>query len=308
MTRTQRTPDPAPLASAAPFVRAPLVHSGKVRELYDLGDRLLIVVTDRISAFDFVLRPPIPGKGRVLNSLSRFWFERTRELVPNHMVHADVGRVAHACTDVEPLRGRVMVARRAERIDVECVVRGYLAGGGWRQYEATGRVNGIELPAGIRKNQELPTPIFTPAAKNDVGHDEDISFDEMAARVGIDLAQRLRDLSLALYRHARGFCAERGVILADTKFEFGLVDGEPMLIDELFTPDCSRFWTEDAYELDVEIASLDKEPVRTYLAGSDWDRTSEPPPLPGAVVAETSERYSEILHRLTGRTLREWTE
>lgn len=304
----QRTPSTATLASAAPLVRAPLAHAGKVRELFDLGDRWLMVVTDRISAFDFVLEPPIPDKGRVLTALSRHWFERTAHLVPNHLIHADVDAVADLCDDVEALRGRVMVVRKAQRISVECVVRGWLAGGGWRQYERSGRVNGLELPPGLRKNERLEEPIFTPAAKNDRGHDEDIAFETVQQRVGDETAERLRSLSLSLYGFARDVCAERGILLADTKFEFGFVEGRLIAIDEMFTPDCSRFWDVESHRLEGDIDSLDKEPVRTWLASSSWDRQEPPPePLPEHVVASTTRRYREILQRITGRTLEEST-
>jgi len=290
------------LATAEGLVRAPLVRKGKVRELYDLGEHLLIVVTDRISAFDYVLEPPIPDKGRVLNGLSAFWFERTRDIQKNHFLHADASRLGDA-VDRERLAGRVTVARKARRIDVECVVRGYITGGGWRQYRETGRVNGIGLPKGLRKNDRLPEPIFTPAAKNDAGHDEDITFDELVRRAGRELAEELRARSLRLYEYGRKCCEERGIILADCKFEFGWIDGELTLIDELFTPDSSRFWAMDKYALDVEIDSMDKEPVRAHLAASDWDRASPPPPLPPDVVAATTARYREIYRRIIGTDL-----
>jgi phosphoribosylaminoimidazole-succinocarboxamide synthase len=288
------------LYTAEAYVRAPLVRKGKVRELYDLGEHLLIVVTDRISAFDHVLEPAVPDKGRVLNGLSAFWFDRTRHLQPNHVVHTDSYRLGDAVTDAGRLAGRVMAARKAQRIDIECVVRGYITGGGWRQYAATGEVNGIRLPAGLRKNDRLPDPIFTPAGKNDAGHDEDISFEEMARRIGRELAEELRERSLRLYAFGRDFCADRGVILADCKFEFGLIDGEIVLIDELFTPDSARFWAVEKYALDIDIDSMDKEPVRAHLAASGWDRNSPPPPLPPDVIAATSARYREIYRRLTG--------
>lgn len=287
------------LATAEGLVNAPLLHKGKVRELYDLGEHLLIVVTDRISAFDYVLAPPVPGKGKVLNGLSAFWFERTADLQPNHVVHTDVERLGDLVKEPDKLAGRIMVCRKAKRIDIECVVRGYITGGGWRQYQTGGAVNGIALPAGLRKNAKLDEPLFTPAGKNDVGHDEEISFEEMARRVGRELAEELRLRSLRLYEAGRDYCASRGIILADCKFEFGLLDGEVILIDELFTPDSSRFWAEEKYGLDIEIDSMDKEPVRTYLLHSDWDRSSPPPRLPDAVVSETSARYAEIYRRLT---------
>ncbi|MBN2982130.1 phosphoribosylaminoimidazolesuccinocarboxamide synthase [Cohnella algarum] len=287
------------LSTAAGLVNAPLIHKGKVRELYDLGEHLLIVVTDRISAFDYVLDPPVPDKGRVLNELSAHWFALAAKIQPNHIVHTDVAKLGGLVSDPDKLKGRIMVSRKAQRIDIECVVRGYITGGGWRQYQATGEVNGIKLPEGLRKNGKLERPIFTPAGKNDVGHDEDIPFDEMARRIGKELAENLRDRSLKLYEFGRDYCAERGIILADCKFEFGLVGGEVILIDELFTPDSSRFWAEEKYALDVEIDSMDKEPVRSYLAGSDWDKNSPPPRLPDEVVKATTERYRDIYRRLT---------
>jgi len=287
------------LATAEGLVKAPLLHKGKVRELYDLGEHLLIVVTDRISAFDYVLDPPVPGKGSVLNGLSAYWFEQTAGFQPNHVVHTDVALLGDLVTEPEKLAGRIMVSRKAKRVDIECVVRGYITGGGWRQYQGNGEVNGIALPEGLRKNSKLEQPIFTPAGKNDVGHDEDIPFEEMARRVGSELAAALRERSLKLYEFGRDYCAERGIILADCKFEFGLIDGEIILIDELFTPDSSRFWAKENYKLDAEIDSMDKEPVRAYLAGSDWDKNSPPPALPAEVVAATTSRYEDIARRLT---------
>lgn len=287
------------IASAEAFVKVPLMYKGKVRELYDLGEQYLIVVTDRISAFDYVLDPAVPEKGNVLNQLSKFWFEKTSSILPNHMIHCDVDKLEEVLADAEPLNKRAMLTKKAQRIDIECVVRGYITGGGWRQYEKTQAVNGIALPAGLRKNERLPEPIFTPAAKNDVGHDEDIPFATMQEMIGEELALKLREKSLELYEFARHYCEERGIILADCKFEFGLIDGELILIDEIFTPDCSRFWAKENYALDVEIDSMDKEPVRTYLAQSDWDKNSKPDPLPNHVVEETTKRYVDILNRLT---------
>lgn len=293
------------ISTAAELVNAPLLYKGKVRELYDLGEFFLIVVTDRISAFDYVLEPAVPDKGNVLNRLSAFWFDKTRHLLENHVIHTDVDRLGDVVPEEhrEALRNRIMVTRKAERIDIECVVRGYVTGGGWRQYEQTGAINGIRLPEGLRKNAKLAEPIFTPAAKNDVGHDEDISFAEMADQVGRELAEQLRDRSLEMYAFARDYCEERGILLADCKLEFGLVDGKLILIDEMFTPDASRFWAKENYALDIEIDSMDKEPVRTYLAGSDWDKNSRPDPLPAQVVDETTRRYRDIYRRLTGAEL-----
>ncbi|MNO31392.1 Phosphoribosylaminoimidazole-succinocarboxamide synthase [compost metagenome] len=291
------------VSTAVELINAPLLYKGKVRELYDLGENVLIVVTDRISAFDYVLDPAVPEKGNVLNRLSAFWFGKTKELMENHVVHIDVDLLGDIVKDKEALRNRVMVVRKAERIDIECVVRGCITGGGWRQYQETGKVNGIELPKNLRKNALLAQPIFTPAAKNDVGHDEDIPFEKMQELIGADLALELQEKSLKLFAFAREYCAERGIILADCKFEFGLLDGKVILIDEIFTPDASRFWAKDKYALDIEIDSMDKEPVRTYLSASSWDKNSKPDPLPLEVVEETTRRYLDIYHRLTGKSL-----
>ncbi|MCM3128206.1 phosphoribosylaminoimidazolesuccinocarboxamide synthase [Paenibacillus provencensis] len=287
------------LSTAAELINAPLLYKGKVRELYDLGEHFLIVVTDRISAFDYVLEPAVPEKGNVLNTVSAFWFDQTKGWMPNHVVHTNVDELGDIVLDKEALRNRIMVTKKAERIDIECVVRGYITGGGWRQYQSSGTVNGIKLPEGLRKNAKLDKPIFTPAAKNDVGHDEDISMEQMKAAVGEKLALELEVKSLQLYEFARDYCEQRGIILADCKFEFGMVDGEVILIDEIFTPDASRFWAKEKYALDIEIDSMDKEPVRAYLASTDWDKNSQPEPLPGHVVEETSRRYKEIKDRLT---------
>lgn len=289
------------VSTAVELVDAPLLYKGKVRELYDLGEHTLIVVTDRISAFDYVLEPAVPEKGNVLNRLSAFWFDQTRELMDNHVVHTDVERLGPIAKDKTLLKDRIMVVRKAKRIDIECVVRGYITGGGWKQYRASGEVNGIKLPEGMRKNEAFPEPIFTPAAKNDVGHDEDISMDQMKAMIGEELALELQEKSLKLYGFARDYCAERGIILADCKFEFGILDGRVILIDEIFTPDCSRFWAKEKYALDIEIDSMDKQPVRTYLASTTWDQNSQPDPLPADVVEETTRRYQDIYHRLTER-------
>jgi phosphoribosylaminoimidazole-succinocarboxamide synthase len=291
------------METARPYVNAPLAYKGKVREMYDLGDHYLIAVTDRISAFDHILQPPVPDKGNVLNLISKFWFEQIAPIHPHHVVHCDVTRLEGIVTDMERMKHRVMVAKKAERIDVECVVRGYVTGGGWRQYARSGTINGIKLSPGLRKNERLPEPIFTPAAKNDVGHDEDITIGQMKDRFGAELTEQLMERSLALYRFAHDYCEQRGIILADTKFEFGLLDGEIILIDEIFTPDSSRYWSVDRYALDAEIDSMDKEPVRTYLANSGWDKESAPPPLPPSIVEETAARYRDILRRLTGISL-----
>ncbi|NEW09420.1 phosphoribosylaminoimidazolesuccinocarboxamide synthase [Paenibacillus sp. SYP-B3998] len=289
------------LDSATELVKAPLVHKGKVRELYDLGENFLIVVTDRISAFDYILKPGVPDKGYVLNALSKYWFGVTSGYMNNHIVHADVEQLHDVIPDAaarELLKERILVAKKAERISIECVVRGYITGNGWRQYEQTGEINGRKLPDGLRKNERLEMPIFTPAAKNDVGHDEDISVQQMCELVGEELTYELQEKSIMLYTIAHAICEQKGIILADTKFEFGFYAGELIIIDEIFTPDSSRYWPQEKYALDIEIDSMDKEPVRTYLAGSGWDKNSEPDELPASVVEETASRYKEILHRL----------
>ncbi|MFD0710721.1 phosphoribosylaminoimidazolesuccinocarboxamide synthase [Paenibacillus sp. GCM10027626] len=286
------------LTTAARLIKSPLLYKGKVRELYDLGEHMLIVVTDRISAYDYVLEPAVPGKGIILNQMSLAWFELSKQIMPNHIVHTDIDQLGPLVEDKDALRNRIMVVKKAERLPVECVVRGYLAGDGWRQYAATGMINGHKLPAGLRKNERLGNPIFTPAKKNDVGHDENISFAEMSGWLGEELTRQLETLSLALYQLGNEYCEQRGILLADTKFEFGRVGDDIVLIDELFTPDSSRFWHKDKYALDIEIESLDKEPVRKYLAGSGWDRNSPPAPLPAPVVAATAERYKEIAELL----------
>lgn len=289
------------LESAVEMINAPLVHKGKVRELYDLGEHFLIVVTDRISAFDYMLKPGIPDKGYVLNALSKYWFGVTSGYMSNHIVHTDVEKlhaIIPSAEDREFLKERIIVAKKADRISIECVVRGYITGNGWRQYEKTGEINGRKLPEGLRKNERLQDPIFTPAAKNDVGHDEDISVEQMIDLVGEELTYALQERSIMLYTLAHSICEQKGIILADTKFEFGFYAGELIIIDEIFTPDSSRYWSQDKYALDIEIDSMDKEPVRTYLAGSGWDKNSEPDELPASVVEETSNRYKEILHRL----------
>jgi len=292
MTRTA-------LMTAVDLVKAPLMYKGKVRELYDLGnDQMLIVVTDRISAFDHVLEPGVPDKGNVLNLITRAWFEVTEQFMQNHMIHCDVDQLGDIIVDKEVLRHRIMVTRKATRIPVECVVRGYVTGGGWRQYQETGKINGHEIPAGLRKNERLPHPIFTPAKKNDVGHDEDITIAEMEAWLGERLTAQLAEKSIMLYVLAHAYCEDRGIVLADTKLEFGFIDDEILLIDEIFTPDSSRFWAINKYDLDIEIDSMDKEPVRTFLANSNWDKNSQPDPLPAEVVEETAQRYTQILHAL----------
>jgi phosphoribosylaminoimidazole-succinocarboxamide synthase len=283
-----------------------LFRRGKVRDTYDLGDKLLMVATDRVSAFDVVLPDAVADKGRVLTQLSCFWFDRTRNVVPNHLISSDVDDLPEEVGVArEVLRGRSMIVHKAERIDIECVVRGYLAGSGWAEYRRSGTVCEAPLPGGLVESAKLPEPIFTPAAKNDVGHDENISFARMRDIVGADMAQHLRDASLALYRHAEEHARSRGIIIADTKFEFGIVDGRLTVIDELLTPDSSRFWDAASYEPGRSQASFDKQPLRDWLEQSGWDKNPPSPPLPAAVIEETAARYRAAYERITGQELPE---
>ena len=276
------------------------VRRGKVRDIYDLGDRLLLVSTDRISAFDWVLPTGIPDKGRVLTQLSRFWFDRLG--VPNHMLSCDVDQFdLPAEVDREPLAGRAMLVRKTAVVPVECVVRGYLSGSGWKEYQASGTVCGIRLPAGLTESDPLPEPIFTPATKAEVGeHDENITFERMCDEVGRELAEELRRRSLDLYARGAEYARGRGIIIADTKFEFGQVDGELLVIDEVMTPDSSRFWPADQYQPGRGQPSFDKQFVRDWLTTSGWDRNSPPPELPPDVVANTRAKYIEAFEQLTG--------
>ncbi len=282
----------------------PLYRRGKVRDVYDLGDRLLIVTTDRLSAFDWVLPTPIPDRGKVLTQLSAFWFSRTAHLVPNHLLTTDLQAIAAAIGEppdaLQELVDRVMLVWRAERIPFECVVRGYLVGSGWRDYVRTGAVCGIQLPRGLREGERLPEPIFTPATKNEAGHDENVPFDVVAQTVGEELAGALREVSLRLYRFLHNFAYERGFILADTKFEFGRWRGQLVLIDELGTPDSSRYWDREAYEERGVMASFDKQFVRDYLERVGWNKQPPAPPLPPEVVEATRARYLEVYRRITG--------
>lgn len=289
-------------AAASPAL--PLFHQGKVRDTYVVDDdRLLMVASDRISAFDCILPTPIPGKGGVLTALSAFWFDRTASIVPNHLLASSWPEVA-ALMGVDSRHddraGRALLIRRARRVDVECVVRGYLAGSGWAEYRALGTLAGLPLPTGLREGDRLPAPAFTPALKNDRGHDENTTVAHLAALLGHDLARELEQTSLALYAAAYAHALARGVIVADTKFEFGLVDGQLTLIDELLTPDSSRFWPVDGYRPGAAQPSLDKQPVRDYLDSLGWDHRPPAPALPPEVIAATVARYRLALHVLTG--------
>jgi phosphoribosylaminoimidazole-succinocarboxamide synthase len=284
-----------------------LYARGKVRDTYDVGDdRLLMVTTDRISAFDVVLPNGIPDKGAVLTQLSAFWFEKTAGIIPNHLLRMiDAGGAPNLPLAVPPeFTGRAMLVRKAERVDIECVARGYISGSAWVEYQETGSVCGVELPKGLRESDQLPQPIFTPATKAKSGHDLNISFEEVAKNVGPELAEQLRAATLAVYRHAAGYARRRGIIIADTKMEFGRCDGKLILIDELLTPDSSRFWSLDTYEPGKPQPSFDKQPVRDWLTRSGWNREPPPPELPAKIVAETSARYKEAFRVLTGREIR----
>ncbi|REJ74244.1 MAG: phosphoribosylaminoimidazolesuccinocarboxamide synthase [Acidobacteria bacterium] len=277
------------------------VKRGKVRDLYDLGDRLLVVATDRLSAYDHVLSPGIPDKGKVLNQLTNFWFSSTREIVPNHLLATRVEEFPEALQPyAEQLAGRSVIAAKAEVVPFECVARGYLAGSAFREYSRTGSACGYSLPEGLVRASRLDEPLFTPATKAESGHDENISYAELVDRAGSELAERLRDVTLELYQHGRDLAAERGLILADTKFEFGWIDGELTLIDEVLTPDSSRYWEVDAWSPGTEPVSFDKQFVRNWLDESGWDHDSPPPDLPGHVVAGTRDRYLTAFRRITG--------
>ena len=282
-----------------------LLSRGKVRDIYAAGeDKLLVVATDRISAFDVILDKPIPDKGRVLTQLSCFWFDRFKDLVPTHFLTAqlpDYPRELQAFAD--QIEGRSMLVKKAEPFPIECVVRGYLAGSGWKEYRSSGTVCGIKLPAGLVESSRLDEPIFTPATKAQSGHDENISFEETINVIGRSAAEKLRDLSIRLYAEARTYAEERGIIIADTKFEWGRVGDEIILIDEVLTPDSSRFWPKDGYQPGRSQPSFDKQFVRDYLESTQWDKTPPPPPLPPEVVEKTSQKYRDAYRLLTGKTL-----
>jgi phosphoribosylaminoimidazole-succinocarboxamide synthase len=281
----------------------PLIHRGKVRDLYAVDDdHLLIVTTDRISAFDVILPTPIPGKGEVLTRISEFWFRKLEAIVPNHLADMSLAQAVPDAAERAPLEGRSLVVRRLKALPIEAVVRGYLIGSGWKDYQATGQVCGISLPAGLQMADRLPEPIYTPATKAAVGeHDENVDFDYTAELVGPELAAQVRQTALTLYNTAAAYALERGIIIADTKFEFGLDgEGELHLIDEALTPDSSRFWPADTYRPGISPPSFDKQFVRDYLETLDWDKKAPGPELPAEVVQKTTEKYREALRRLTG--------
>jgi len=288
--------------SQTEFPGLKLLGRGKVRDIYDLGDKLLIVATDRLSAFDVVLPTPIPDKGRVLTQLSLFWFDKLQDVVPHHVLEAKnfTGELAPYA---EKLAGRGMLVRRTDPFPIECVVRGYIVGSGWKDYQKTGGICGIPLPAGLRESDKLPEPIFTPSTKATTGHDENISFEEAAKRVGLPLAERLRDTSITLYKRAADYAAARGIIIADTKFEFGMLGSELIWIDEALTPDSSRFWPADQYAPGSAQPSFDKQYVRDYLERIGWNKQPPAPELPADVVSGTTQKYRDAYQRITGHAL-----
>jgi phosphoribosylaminoimidazole-succinocarboxamide synthase len=285
----------------------PHLYSGKVRDIYAVGeDQLLMVTSDRLSAFDVVLEEPILHKGRVLTAISAFWFEVLSDVVGSHLVSTDVADLPDevAAADAD-LAGRIMLCRRAEMLSIECIVRGYLSGSAWKEYRSSGTMHGEPLPAGLRESDQLPEPVFTPPTKSDV-HDENISFEQAVDLVGEELATQARAISLDVYSRGAALARERGIIIADTKFELGLVDGELVLCDEVMTPDSSRFWPADDWVPGATPPSFDKQPVRDYLEALDWDKNPPPPPLPAEIVEATSLRYIDAYERITGRSFSAW--
>ena len=280
-----------------------LAARGKVRDIYDLGEMLLIVTSDRISAFDVIMNEGIPDKGYVLNQISIFWFRLMEDIIPNHIVSTEVRDFPAACQKyADQLEGRSMLVKKARPLPVECIVRGYLSGSGWKDYKATGATSGIKLPAGLVESDKLPEPIFTPSTKAELGtHDENISFEKMVELCGKETAERVRDVTLKIYAKARDIADGKGIIIADTKFEYGIYDGKLIIIDECMTPDSSRFWPKDSYKPGGPQPSFDKQFLRDYLETLDWNKTAPAPPLPAEIVRKTGEKYMEALVRLTGK-------
>jgi phosphoribosylaminoimidazole-succinocarboxamide synthase len=293
--------------TAAPdAVDLPLLSSGKVREIYDAGGgELLLVASDRISAFDVVMAERVPDKGRVLTAMSAFWFEELADVCGNHLVSTDVARFPEPAQRGE-LAGRATLCRRAEMLPIECIVRGHLSGSAWAEYEVDGTVHGMPAPAGLRRSERLPEPLFTPSIKAESGHDENITVERAAELVGRSVVDRAAEICLELYRRGAERAAAAGIVVADTKFELGFADGELILCDEVLTPDSSRFWPADGWEPGCTPPSFDKQPLRDFLSGLGWDKRPPPPPLPPAVVAATSERYTTAYERVTGRSLVDW--
>ncbi|MFC1596025.1 phosphoribosylaminoimidazolesuccinocarboxamide synthase [Candidatus Margulisiibacteriota bacterium] len=278
---------------------------GKVRSIYEVGDYYLMVTSDRISAFDFILPNGIPDKGRVLTQISIFWFDMLKDIVSNHLVSTDVKEYPQECQQyADILEGRSMLVKKAEVLPVECIVRGYLSGSGWKEYQKEQSICSIELPAGMKESEKLIAPIFTPTTKAEIGdHDENITFEQVQVTIGKDLAQKIKDISLKLYSKARDYAETKGIIIADTKFEFGLIDGEVVLIDEALTPDSSRFWPQDKYETGKGQPSFDKQFVRDYLLSLDWNKQAPVPGLPEEIINNTADKYREAFRLLVGRAL-----
>lgn len=295
----------SPVVSMTEFTSLTLKGRGKVRDIYDLGDRLLIVATDRISAFDVVMPNLIPDKGKILTQLSKFWFDMTKKAIPNHILTTEVKDFPEMCRPYEEvLKDRSMLVVKAEVLPIECVVRGYLSGSGWEEYKRTGEVCGIPLPKGLAESSKLAEPIFTPATKAEMGlHDENITFEKVEEIAGKDRAKRLKSLSLALYKKARDFAASKGIIIADTKMEFGIKDKKLLLVDELLTPDSSRFWPKDGYQPGGPQKSFDKQFLRDYLLSIQWDKSPPAPQLPVDIVQKTRAKYIEAYERLVGKPL-----
>jgi len=292
-----------------PTVDLQLIHSGKVRDVYDARDgRLLMVTSDRISAFDVVIDEPIPNKGRVLTAMTAFWFERFADLVPGHLISTGVGDLAEVLGGAVPdnLVGRTMLCRRAEMLPIECIVRGYITGSAWKEYRTSGTMHGGPMPPGLLEADRLSEPVFTPSTKADEGHDVNISYEEAVDLVGSEVAALAREASLACYQQGAEWAAERGILIADTKFEFGMVDGRLVLADEVLTPDSSRFWPAEAWAPGATPPSFDKQPVRDHLDALDWDKQPPAPPLPDEVVSATSSRYVEAYELITGRSFADW--
>jgi phosphoribosylaminoimidazole-succinocarboxamide synthase len=287
-----------------------LVHAGKVRELYDAGDdRFVMVASDRISAFDVILEEPIPDKGRVLTAMTIFWLDLLADVAPSHLISADPADFPAGAASLggpAGIAGRAMLVRKAEMLPLECIVRGYLVGSGWAEYEKSGTLHGTSLPKGLKQAARLPEPLFTPSTKATEGHDENISYDDAVDLVGKETAEQAREICVEAYRRAAQAAEQHGIIVADTKFELGLIDGKLSLCDEVLTPDSSRFWPADLWEEGTNPPSFDKQPVRDWLANTGWDKTPPPPALPPSVVTETSERYVTAYERISGKALADW--
>ena len=283
------------------------IYSGKVRDIYDAGDgNLLFVASDRMSAFDVILNEPIPDKGRVLTAMTTFWLKELADLAPSHLVSVDPADFPEQARELTDVAGRAMLVRKADMLSIECIVRGYISGSAWKEYKSSGTVHGMPAPSGLKEADRLPEPLFTPSTKAETGHDENITFDQACEIVGTDVAKQARELCLAAYQRGAGVAAENGLIVADTKFELGFIDGALAICDEVLTPDSSRFWPADEWKPGTNPPSFDKQPVRDWLEASGWDKTPPPPALPAEVVSQTRERYVTAYERVTGRSFTDW--